>query len=99
MYNPILHTEGSKGLHRHKNTLKNKVTYIVKQEFKKQASHHKYTRTQTYKYINKNKPYMRSKHGNVRKETILGVTKAESICDIDKGDMRKGLIHLIPTYG
>lgn len=75
LYNPILHTEASKGLHRHKNTLKNKVTYIVKQEFKKQASHHKYTRTQTYKYINKNKPYMRSKHGNVRKETILGVTK------------------------
>lgn len=34
LYNPILHTEGSKGLHRHKNTLKNEVTYIVKQAFK-----------------------------------------------------------------
>lgn len=42
---------------------------------------------------------MRSKPGNVRKETILGVTKAESICDIDKGDMHEGLIHLIPKYG
>lgn len=34
---------------------------------------------------------MRSKHGNVRKETNLGVTKAESIGDIDKGDMQNGL--------
>lgn len=48
LYNPILHTEGSKGLHRHKNTLKNKVTYIVKQEFKKQAI----TNTHAHRHTN-----------------------------------------------
>lgn len=96
MYNPILHREGSKGLHRHKNTLKYKVTYIVKQAFKQT---NKPSQIHTHTDIQIHKPYMRSKHGNMTKETILGVTKAESICDIDKGDMHKGLIHLIPKYG
>lgn len=72
------------------------VTYIVKQALKQTS---KPSQMHTHTDIQIHKPYMRSKHGNMTKETILGVTKAESICDIDKGDMHKGLIHLIPKYG